>query len=182
MLRASDRFRQATSLRQVKDRLLDRLAASLAHRSARITAHELLNQATVFGHADRLSVDPTAVVNNAVFNTVSGDITIGAWVMLAHGVYLATGEHDMTKFNLERHLTAPYHGWDITIEEGAWLATNVTVLGPCRVGRHAVVGAGSLVRTDVPAYTVFAGVPARQVGAVPHPEPVPHPDTDGRTP
>lgn len=169
MLRASERHRWAAGLHKIKDRFLDRLAASLAHRSVQLTAHELLSQPTVFGHPERLTVAPTAVVNNAVFNTVSGDITIGAWVMLAHGVYLATGEHDITKFNGERHVTAPYYGWDITIEDGAWLATNVTVLGPCRIGKHAVVAAGSLVRSDVPAYTVFAGVPARQVADVPHP-------------
>ncbi len=155
---------------RIKDRFLDRLASSLAHRSVKITAQALLNQPTVFGDPERLTVASTAVVNNAVFNTVSGDITVGSWVMLAHGVYLASGEHDITKFNGERQVTAPYHGWDITIEEGAWLATNVTVLGPCRIGKHAVVAAGSLLRRDVPAYTVFAGIPARQVAAVPHAE------------
>lgn len=160
------------AVERIKDRLLDRLASSLAHRSVKITAHELLNQPTVFGDPGRLSVASTAVVNNAVFNTVSGDITIGSWVMLAHGVYLASGDHDITKVNGERQMAAPYYGLDITIEEGAWLATNVTVLGPCRIGKHAVVAAGSVLRSDVPAYTVFAGVPARQVAAVPHPETV----------
>jgi acetyltransferase-like isoleucine patch superfamily enzyme len=155
---------------RVKDRILNRVASSLAKRSVGITAHQLLSQRTVFGNYERLSVAPTAVVNNAVFNTVSGDIVIGEWVMLAHGVYLATGEHDITKFNQERQVTAPGVGWDIIIEEGAWLATNVTVLGPCRIGKHAVVAAGSLVRSDVAPYSVVAGVPARQVAVVPHPD------------
>ncbi len=165
--RARSSIRLPAVVDRAKEKLLNRLASSLAHRSVEITAHELLNHHIVFGHPERLSLAATAVVNNAVFNTVSGDITIGEWVMLAHGVYLATGEHDITKLNGERHVTAPYHGWDITIEEGAWLATNVTVLGPCRIGRHAVIAAGSLLRSDVPPYTVFAGVPARQVAAVP---------------
>lgn len=161
-------LRLKSKVNRVTNKVLNRVAVSLARRSATFTAHELLNQPTVFGPAERLSVAPTAVVNNAVFNTVSGHITIGEWVMLAHGVYLASGEHDITKFNHERQVTAPRDGWDITIEEGAWLATNVTVLGPCHIGQHAVVAAGSLVRTDVPAYTIFAGVPAHQVATVPH--------------
>ncbi|MDQ6838074.1 MAG: acyltransferase [Actinomycetota bacterium] len=157
------------ALDHFKGRLLDRLAASIARRSVGIMAQELLNQHTVFGHADRVHVASTAVVNNVVFNTVSGEITVENWVMIAHGVHLVTGEHDITKFGVERQLAAPYYERDIVIEEGAWLATNVIVLGPCRVGKHAVVAAGSLVRTDVPAYSVFAGVPARQVASVPHP-------------
>lgn len=165
------RARLGRPLVHLKDRALDRLAASMARRSAGIMAQELLKQHTVFGPPDRLQLAPTAVVNNVIFNTVSGAIVIGEWVMIAHGVYLATGEHDITKFNQERHVTAPYYDWDIVVEEGAWLATNVTVLGPCRIGKHAVVAAGSLVRSDVPAYAVVAGVPARQVATVPHPEP-----------
>jgi hypothetical protein len=156
--------------RHLKNRFLDRLAGALAHRSVALTAQELLNQPRVFGPPERLTVAPTAVINNAQFNTVSGDIEVGEWAMLAHNVYLASGEHDYTKFGEERQRTADAYGWDITVEEGAWLATNVTVLGPCRIGRHAVIAAGSLVRTDVPPYTVYAGVPARKVADIPHPE------------
>jgi acetyltransferase-like isoleucine patch superfamily enzyme len=40
------------------------------------------------------------------------------------------------------------------------------VLGPCRIGDHAVVAAGALVKDDVPPYAIVAGVPARVVGSV----------------
>jgi acetyltransferase-like isoleucine patch superfamily enzyme len=170
MSRGSAGARASAAVAAAKDKVLDRLAASVARRAAPMLGAELLKHHTVFGHAKRLHLAPTAVVNNAIFNTVSGEIVIGEWVMIAHNCYLATGEHDITKFNEERHITAPYYDWDIVVEEGAWLATGVVVLGPCRIGRHAVVAAGSLVRSDVPAYAVFAGVPARQVASVPHPE------------
>jgi acetyltransferase-like isoleucine patch superfamily enzyme len=49
----------------------------------------------------------------------------------------------------------------VVIGEGAWLASLVLVLGPCRIGPHAVVAAGSLVIRDVEPYTVVAGQPAR---------------------
>jgi len=155
---------------RLADRLLDRLAASMARRAAPMMGLELLKHHTVFGHGDRLHLAPTAVVNNAIFNTVSGEIHIGEWVMIAHNVHLVTGMHDITKLGAERQVTAPFHDRDIVVEEGAWLATSVTVLGPCRIGRHSVVAAGSLVRADVPPFAVVAGVPARQVGLVPHPE------------
>jgi acetyltransferase-like isoleucine patch superfamily enzyme len=40
------------------------------------------------------------------------------------------------------------------------------VLGPCRIGEHAVVAAGSVVRADVPPYTVVGGVPARVLSTI----------------
>lgn len=49
------------------------------------------------------------------------------------------------------------------IEEGVWLASHCLVLGPCRIGAHAVVAGGSLVREDVEPYTVVAGRPAKPI-------------------
>jgi acetyltransferase-like isoleucine patch superfamily enzyme len=51
----------------------------------------------------------------------------------------------------------------VTIGRGAWLATRTTVLAGVRIGRRAVVAAGSVVTSDVPDDTLVAGVPARPV-------------------
>jgi len=39
----------------------------------------------------------------------------------------------------------------------------VTVIGPCTIGAHAVVAAGSLVLDNVPPRSVYGGVPARHI-------------------
>jgi acetyltransferase-like isoleucine patch superfamily enzyme len=51
----------------------------------------------------------------------------------------------------------------IVIEDEAWLGVRVTVLAGVRIGRGAVIGAGSIVTRDIPAGAVAAGVPARVV-------------------
>ena len=38
-----------------------------------------------------------------------------------------------------------------------------TIMPGVRIGSNAVIGAGSIVTKDVPAETVWAGVPARQI-------------------
>jgi acetyltransferase-like isoleucine patch superfamily enzyme len=125
---------------------------------------------TTFGDPGRVSVAPSAVVNDARFNTVSGSIAIEPYAFLGHHVSLFTGTHDIGRFGLERQRAIPLDGRDIHIEEGAWVASNATILGPCRIGAHAVVAAGSVVLDDVPAYAVVAGVPARVVSRI-DPEP-----------
>lgn len=157
---------------------LDPIKASvrrrLSVRLVRIITPELvqtlLAQPRVFGPPHRLHLAPTAVVNDSLFNLSSGEITVGEWGMLAHGVTVLTGVHDLTKLGAERQTAVPASGRDVVIEEGAWLAANVTVLGPCRIGAHAVVAAGSLVREDVAPFAIVAGVPARVVGQVPRSE------------
>jgi acetyltransferase-like isoleucine patch superfamily enzyme len=55
------------------------------------------------------------------------------------------------------------------IEEGAWVSSNAIVVGPCRIGAHAVVGVGSLVLKDVDPYTIVAGTPAKVMRTIPRP-------------
>jgi len=129
-----------------------------------------LFHALIYGDRRRLHIDPTAVINNAMFNLSSGDITVGKYAFFGHNVCLFTGTHDYFKFGRERQISVPRTGRDIVVGEGAWLASNVTVVGPCTIGEHAVVGVGSLVLRDVEPYTVVAGVPATVRHTIPRPE------------
>jgi acetyltransferase-like isoleucine patch superfamily enzyme len=47
------------------------------------------------------------------------------------------------------------------VQHGASIGSSVTVLCGVTVGAHAIIGAGSVVTRDVPAYTIVAGNPAR---------------------
>jgi acetyltransferase-like isoleucine patch superfamily enzyme len=117
----------------------------------------------IFGDLDRVRIDPSATVNDALFNSVSGAITVERDAFFGHGVSLLTGTHDTAKVGVERQRAIPRDGRDIVVGEGAWIASNATVLGPCRIGAHAVIAAGALVVDDVPPNAVAAGVPARVV-------------------
>lgn len=49
------------------------------------------------------------------------------------------------------------------IAEGASIGSSVTILCGIRIGRNAVIGAGSVVIKDVPDNTVYAGNPAKMI-------------------
>lgn len=50
------------------------------------------------------------------------------------------------------------------VRRGAAIGANATVVCGVTVGRFAVVGAGAVVKEDVPDYAIVAGVPARLKG------------------
>ena len=50
------------------------------------------------------------------------------------------------------------------VRQGATLGANCTIICGVEIGQHAFVGAGAVVNTDVPAYALVVGVPARQIG------------------
>ncbi|MEP6774200.1 MAG: acyltransferase [Chloroflexota bacterium] len=47
------------------------------------------------------------------------------------------------------------------VKRGASLGTSATILGGITIGEGAIVGAGSVVTHDVPAWSIVAGNPAR---------------------
>ena len=80
---------------------------------------------------------------------IGGGTVIGEDCTLLHGVTLGEVRFD--------ELDCPRVGNRVTIGAGA------IVLGGIAIGDDAVIGAGSVVLADVPAGTVVAGVPAREL-------------------
>ncbi len=50
------------------------------------------------------------------------------------------------------------------VRQGATIGANATIVCGVTIGAYAFIAAGAVVRHDVPAYALMAGVPARQVG------------------
>lgn len=51
-----------------------------------------------------------------------------------------------------------------TVRRGATLGANCTVICGVTIGEYAFVGAGAVVNSDVKAYGLVVGVPAKQIG------------------
>jgi len=126
----------------------------------------VLNRPLVFESADgsnTLEIADNAVVNNALFNLSSGNIRIEDWAFFGHEVRLLTGTHDATKLERERQAVVPRKGRDITVKRGAWICSGAIIVGPCTIGEHSVVAAGSVVTKDVAPFTVVGGMPAKVI-------------------
>lgn len=124
---------------------------------------QLLGVHRVFGDPARVKLGREVILNDALINTSSGTVTLGDFAFCGHGVSLFTGHHDYTRAGYDRQAGVPQQGHDIVIGPGVWLGSNSTVLGPCTIGRDAVIAAGAVVTGDVEAGWIYGGVPARPV-------------------
>lgn len=158
-------------LREMVEQIVDaRLAEALpaAEERAAQAGYErgraaALTEPLVWGPPERVHIAETAVVNDALLNTESGSIVVDEHAFFGHRVCVLTGTHDVTGRGVERQRAVPAEGRDVRVEEGAWVGSGAILVGPCRIGAHAVVAAGAVVTGDVAPETIVAGVPARVV-------------------
>jgi acetyltransferase-like isoleucine patch superfamily enzyme len=94
-------------------------------------------------------------------------VRLGRAVLLGRNVYVADHIHGVERpgvpiFEQELEKVSP-----VEIGDCAWLGQNVVVLPGVTVGAGAVVGANSVVTSDVASRTVVVGAPARVVRELP---------------
>lgn len=135
----------------------------LVQKHAGFIAATMLRTPKVWGDPARVKGSPSISLNDLLINTRSGEVIIGKNCFFGHGCALLTGTHDPDLTGIRRLKEVPDSGNDIVIEDGVWLASFVTVLGPARLGKNSVAAAGSLVIGDMEADTIYAGRPAKPV-------------------
>lgn len=94
-------------------------------------------------------------------------VTLGDEVFIGHGVVFTNDRYPRAA-TPDGRLQGD-GDWQVIptrVGRGASIGSHATLLPGIVVGEHALVGAGSVVTRDVPAYAVVAGVPARVVGSM----------------
>ena len=88
-------------------------------------------------------------------------VTIGERVLCAHGVHIHDSRHRSDDHSVAIRDQGMCDARPIEIQDGAWLGANAVILAGVTVGRNAIVGANSVVTSDVPDFAIAVGVPAR---------------------
>lgn len=89
-------------------------------------------------------------------------ITIGNDVYFGPNVYITDQNHSVD--DLDTPIGRQSAGEKpVSIGDGSWLGANVVVLPGVTIGQHVAVGAGAIVTTDLPDYSIAVGNPARVI-------------------
>jgi acetyltransferase-like isoleucine patch superfamily enzyme len=125
-----------------------------------------------FWAPDGISLGDAVYVGKDVL--VECNAEIGDYVLIANRVALVgRHDHDFRSVGIPvrfspwigaRQPPSPYRGEKVVVESDVWIGFGATVLSGIRLGRGAVIAAGSVVTRDVPPYAIVAGNPARMVG------------------
>ena len=117
-----------------------------------------VNFGTVFSHA-------TAELGRRVYVGVFcsiGDVTIEDDALVGSHVSIMNGSAQHGTERLDMPVRKQPGEWPrVTIGRDVWIGDRAVIMAD--VGRHAVVGAGSVVTKAVPDYAVAVGVPAKVI-------------------
>ncbi len=93
-------------------------------------------------------------------------VEIGENCMFANGCFVTDGNH---RFD-DPVTPVPWQGFTTKgptrIGDNVWCGANVVVTSGVTIGERSVIGAGSVVTTDIPPFSIAAGAPARVLRSI----------------
>jgi UDP-2-acetamido-3-amino-2,3-dideoxy-glucuronate N-acetyltransferase len=157
-------------------------ADAFVHETALVEAGASIGPGARIWHQAQVRAGATigarCIVGKGVF--IDFDVAIGDdsklqnYACVYHGVTLGrgvfVGPHAVFTNDLRPRATDPHFAplrdgdWEVgetSVDDGAAIGANATILPGIRIGRWAMIGAGAVVTRDVPAYALVVGTPAR---------------------
>jgi carbonic anhydrase/acetyltransferase-like protein (isoleucine patch superfamily) len=109
----------------------------------------------------RIRIGAGTFLNIGVMVAAVDLVEIGANCMFANGCFVTDGNHRFD--DPDRPIT--WQGFTskgpTRIGDDVWCGANVVVTSGVTVGKRCVIGANSVVTTDLPPFSIAAGAPAR---------------------
>ncbi|HEU4975479.1 MAG TPA: acyltransferase [Baekduia sp.] len=119
----------------------------------------------------RIAIGDGCQFSGQVVVSASRSIVLEPHVLVARNVHVLDHLHRFEPGQGPVHAQGITGERPVTIREGAWIGTNAVILPGVTIGVGAVVGANSVVRDDVPDWSVAVGAPARVVRRAEAPAP-----------
>jgi UDP-2-acetamido-3-amino-2,3-dideoxy-glucuronate N-acetyltransferase len=95
---------------------------------------------------------------------VQNNVSIYEGVILEDDVFCGPSCVFTNVSNPRSHVSRKSEYRQTLVRRGSSIGANATIVCGVTLGEYSFVGAGAVVRSDVPAYALVVGVPARQVG------------------
>jgi len=111
------------------------------------------------GYEGSIKIGDNVLVMNGVRISSAKEIIIGDGTMLANFCYIMDSDwHDIYDRN-----SSPGKSLPVILEKNVWVGDSAIICKGVRIGENSVIGAGSIVREDVPPNAVVIGNPAKIV-------------------
>lgn len=98
-----------------------------------------------------------------IYGGVQIDTVCPELITIGRGVRITSGVKIITHFLDPECPGVHFRKAPVVIEDDVFIGMNAIICNSVHIGKGAVVGAGSVVTKDIPAYQVWAGNPAHYI-------------------
>lgn len=96
------------------------------------------------------------------YHYIAPNVEIGDFCLISDNVHIVGYDHIFEKVGTPTILAGrPINQPKTIIEKDVWIGHAVTIMRGVKIGEGSIIGANSLVTKDIPAYTIYAGYPAK---------------------
>ena len=114
----------------------------------------------------KLTIGNNSYIGRFATFACMNEIHIGNDVMFADRVFVGDCYHGFARRDLPIKDQYLYSPGPVRIGDGTWIGINASIMPNVTIGRNCVIGANSVVTSDIPDFHVAAGSPARVLRAV----------------
>ncbi|MDJ0674817.1 MAG: acyltransferase [Calothrix sp. MO_167.B42] len=113
------------------------------------------------GNFRYLEIGENCYIGDSVYFDLANKITLENNVVISGQVsFITHADCNRSKFLTQKF---PRKCQLISVNNGAWICVRATILPGVTVGENSVVAANSLVKEDLKSFTVYAGLPAKNI-------------------
>ena len=120
----------------------------------------------VIGERSSLGQNVVVMPGTRIGNNVKiqNNVSVYEGVTLEDDVFCGPSCVFTNVLNPRSHVSRKHEYRPTLVKRGASIGANATIVCGTTLGEYAFIGAGAVVTSDVPAYGLMVGVPARRVG------------------
>ncbi len=147
--------------------------------SVKIDEQSQIEGALIFDRENAsICIGKRAFINGSLIASESidiGDDVLISWGVTivdhnSHSICFSQRSEDVLNWRMEKKDWSHVKIAPVKIFDKAWIGFNAIILKGVTIGEGAIVGAGSVVTKNVPAWTIVAGNPARTIREIPENE------------
>ena len=116
----------------------------------------------------KLIIEDDTIIGPFFTAFVADSILIQKGCIFAGNVTLISENHGTSPRDTQCYQQEPLQTGPINIGKGCWLGQNVTILPNTTIGDRCIIATNAVVKGNIPAYSIVAGIPARVIKTYNH--------------